>query len=75
MRICDCSDTSYQAAGSIRNIAKDVRESSSTVRELILTLPRSGMIEGLAQAIHETTTAIRDTAIEINDRMNGEYGE
>jgi uncharacterized protein (DUF927 family) len=44
-------------------------ESSSTGRELILTLLRIGTIEELTRAIHETTTAIRDTATEITDTV------
>jgi len=47
MRIHDYSDTSDQAAESIKNVAKDIRESSSTVRELIVTILRSGTIEEL----------------------------
>jgi len=70
VRIHDYSDTSDQAAESIKNVAKDIRESSSTLNGLILTLLRSGTIGELARAIHETTTAIRDTANEINDTVN-----
>ena len=69
VRIHDYSDTSDQAAESIKNVAKDIRESSSTLNGLILTLLRSGTIGELARAIHETTTAIRDTANEINDTV------
>src|SRR5919108_5887780 len=69
VRIHDYSNTSDQAAESIKNVAKDIHESSSTVGELILTLIRSGAIEEMARAIHEATTAIRDTANEINDTV------
>ncbi|MGC1933024.1 MAG: hypothetical protein WA667_28955 [Candidatus Nitrosopolaris sp.] len=69
VRIHDYSNTSDKAAESIKNVAKDIHESSSTVRELILTLLRSGAIEEIALAIHEATTAIRDTANEINDTV------
>ena len=69
MRIHDYSNTSDQAAESIKNVAKDIRESSSTIRELMLALLRSGAIEEIARAIHEATTAVRDTANEINETV------
>jgi len=67
--IHDYSNTSDQAAESIKNVAKDMRNSSSSIRELILTFIRSGTIEEMVRTIIETTTAIRDTANEINDTI------
>jgi gas vesicle protein len=69
VRIHDYSNTSDQAAESIKNVSKDIRESSSSLRELILTLIRSGAMEEMVRTIIETTTAIRDTANEINDAI------
>jgi len=69
VRIRDYSNTSDQTEESIKNVAKGIRESSSSVRELILTLTRSGVIEEIARTILEATTAIRDTANEINDTV------
>ena len=70
VRIRDYSSTSDHVAESLKNAAKDIHESSFSVRELILTLLRSGAIEEIALAIHEATTAIRDTANEINNTVN-----
>ena len=67
VRIRDYSNTSDQTEESIKNVAKGVRESSSSVIDLILKLTRSGAIEEIARTILEATTAIRDTANEIND--------
>jgi len=67
VRIHDYSNSSDQTEESIKNVAKGVRESSSSVIDLILKLTRSGAIEEIARTILEATTAIRDTANEIND--------
>ena len=69
VRICDYSTTSDQTEESIKNVAKGIRESSSSVRELIPALTRSGAIEEIARTILEATTAIRDTANEINETV------
>jgi polyhydroxyalkanoate synthesis regulator phasin len=67
VRVRDCSRTSDLNAGSIKNVAGDIRESSSTAKELIHTLVRIGPFEEIAQAVLETTIAIRDTANEVNE--------
>jgi methyl-accepting chemotaxis protein len=67
VRIRDYSTTSDQTEESIKNVAKGIRDSSSSVRELILALTRSGAIEEIARTILEATSSIRDTANEIND--------
>src|SRR5207249_1907658 len=59
----------YSTEESIKNVAKGIRESSSSVRELIPALTRSGAIEEIARTILEATTAIRDTANEINETV------
>src|ERR1700746_3975936 len=69
VRIHDYSNTGEQAVQSTKNFAKGIRESSSSVRELIVALTRSGAIEEMARTILEATTAIRDTAKEINDTV------
>ncbi|MGB8935770.1 MAG: hypothetical protein WCC17_11765 [Candidatus Nitrosopolaris sp.] len=67
VRIHDYSRTSDHAAESIKNAARDIRESPSTTKQLIHTLIRTGAFEGIARAILETTIAIGDTANEINE--------
>jgi hypothetical protein len=65
VRMRDCSRTSDLNAGSIKNVAGDIRESSSTTKQLIHTLVRIGAFE--AQVILERTIPIRDTANEVNE--------
>ena len=66
VRIHDYSNISDQTEESIKNVAKGLQESSSSVRELTLALTRSGAIVEIARTILEATTSIRDTANEIN---------
>ena len=66
VRIHDDSD---HAAESIKNAARDIRESSSTTKQLIHTLVRTGAFEEIARAIVETTIAIRDIANEVNETV------
>ena len=56
-----------EITASIKNIAKNIRESSSRTRETVRTLRRSGAIEELTQAVYEAVIATRDTAKEISD--------
>ena len=67
VRIRDYSRTSDHVTESTKNVATDIRESSSTAKELIHTLVRTGAFEEIARAILETTIAIRDTANEVNE--------
>jgi len=69
VRIRDYSNISDQTEESIKNVAKGIQESSSSVRELTLALTRSGAIVEIARTILEATTSIRDTANEINDTV------
>jgi hypothetical protein len=66
VRIHDDSD---RAAESIKNTARDIRESSSTTKQLIHTLVKTGAFEEIARAILETTIAIRDIANEVNETV------
>ena len=59
----------HRAAESIKNAARDIRESSSTTKQLIHTLVRTGAFEEIAWAIVETTIAIRDIANEVNETV------
>ena len=62
------TQTSYeQITASIKDIAKNIRESSSRTRDTVRTLRRSGAIEELTQAVYEAVIATRDTAKDIND--------
>ena len=69
LRIHDYSRTSDHAAKSIKNVARDIRESSSSTKQLINTLVRTGAFEEIARAILETTIAIRYAANEINETV------
>ena len=53
----------------IKNAARDIRESSSTMEKLVPTLVRTGAFEEIARAIPETTIAIRDIANEVNESI------
>ena len=65
VRIHDYSDH----AESLKNTATDIRESSSTTKQLVHTLVRTGAIEEIARAILETTIAIRDITIVLNETV------
>ena len=67
VRIHDYSRTSDHAAKSIKNVTRDIPESSPTTKQLINTLVRTGAFEEIARAILETTIAIRDTVNEVNE--------
>ena len=54
---------------SIKNTARDIRESSSTTKQLVHTLVRTGAFQEIARAILETTIAIRDIANEVNETV------
>jgi hypothetical protein len=54
---------------SIKNTARDIRESSSTTKKLVHTLVRTGAFQEMARAILETTIAIRDIANEVNETV------
>jgi hypothetical protein len=66
VRIHDDSD---HAAESIKNASRDTRESSSTTKQLLNTLVRTGAFEEIVRAILETTITIRDIANEVNETI------
>ena len=66
VRIHDYSD---HAAESIKKAATDIRESSSTTKQLVDTLVRTGAIAEIARAILETTIAIRDITNEVKETV------
>jgi hypothetical protein len=66
VRIHDYSD---HAAEPTKNAPRDIRESSSTTKQLVHTLVRTGAFEEIARAILETTIAIRDIANEVNETV------
>jgi hypothetical protein len=57
------------AAEATKNASRDIRESSSTTKQLVHTLVRTGAFEEIARAILETTIAIRDIANEVNETV------
>jgi hypothetical protein len=61
-------DYSDHAADSLKNAATDIRESSSP-KQLLHTLLRTGAIEEIARTILETTIAIRDITNEVNETV------
>src|SRR5215468_5703282 len=65
VRILDDS----HAAESTKNASRDICESSSTTKQLVHTLVRTGAFEEMALAILETTIAIRDIANEVNETV------
>jgi len=69
MRTLRIHDYSDHAAESIKKAATDICESSSTTKQLVHTLVRTGAIEEIARAILETTIAIRDIANEVNETV------
>jgi DNA-binding NtrC family response regulator len=59
--------TPEQTADVIKNFAKNIRETSSKMREAVRTIRQSGAIDELTEAVREATIAARDTAKDIND--------
>jgi methyl-accepting chemotaxis protein len=59
--------TPEQTAEAIKNIARNIRESSYKMREAVRAIRQSGAIDELSEAVKEATIAARDTAKEIND--------
>ena len=62
-------DYSDHAAESIKNASRDIRESSSTTKQLVHTLVRTGTFEEIVRAILETTITILDIANEVNETV------
>jgi hypothetical protein len=59
--------TPEQTAEAVKNIARNIRESSYKIREAVRAIRQSGAIDELTEAVREATIAARDTAKEIND--------
>ena len=67
-RITSLKDmTPEQTADAIKNIARNIRESSYKMREAIKAIRQSGAIDELTEAVREATIAARDTAVEISE--------
>ena len=66
VRVHDYSLASNDTAQLIKNVASDIRKSSSATRDLVHNLVSSGAFEEIIRASVETTIAIRDTVNEIN---------
>jgi methyl-accepting chemotaxis protein len=52
---------------TIRDVAKNIREASSRIRDVVRAAHQSGAIDELATAVHEAVIAARDTTKEINE--------
>jgi hypothetical protein len=59
--------TPEQTAEAIKNVARNIRESSYKMREAVRAIRKSGAIDELTEAVREATIAARDTAKEISD--------
>ncbi|HZB73150.1 MAG TPA: hypothetical protein VE378_00260 [Nitrososphaeraceae archaeon] len=59
--------TPEQTADAIKNVAKNLRESSYKMREAVRAIRKSGAIDELTEAVREATLAARDTVKEVND--------
>ena len=53
--------------GAIRDVASNIRKTSSSIRDLVPVVHRSGAIDELATAVHEAMIATRDTTREIGE--------
>ena len=53
--------------GAIRDVASNIRKTSSSIRDLVRVVHRSGAIDELATAVHEAMIATRDTTREIGE--------
>jgi hypothetical protein len=49
---------------TIREVASNIREASSRMRDVVRAVHRSGAIDELATAVHEAMIAARDTTKE-----------
>jgi hypothetical protein len=54
----------------IKEVAKNLRDSSHKMREMVKALRESGAIDELSEAVKEATIAARDTVKEVNDATN-----
>ena len=62
------SDPSIQKTiGAIRDVPNNIRKTSSSIRDLVRVVHRSGAIDELATAVHEAMIATRDTTKEIGE--------
>ena len=52
---------------TIRDVASNIRETSSRMRDVVRAVHQSGAIDELATAVHEAMIATRDTKIEISE--------
>ena len=52
---------------TIKDVANNIREASSRMRDVVRALHESGAIDELTAAVHEATIAARDTTREIGE--------
>jgi methyl-accepting chemotaxis protein len=52
---------------TIRDVAKNMRETSARIRDVVQAIHQSGAIDELVTAVHEAVIAARDTTKEINE--------
>src|SRR5215207_4081107 len=61
--------TPEQTADTIKNVAKNLRESSYKMREAVRAIRKSGAIDELTEAVREATLAARDTAQAVKETV------
>jgi len=52
---------------AIMDVAKNIREASSRIRDVVRAVHQSGAVDELSTAVHEAVIAARDTTKEINE--------
>ena len=52
---------------TIKDVAKNIREGSARIRDVVQAIHQSGAIDELVTAVHEAVIAARDTTKEINE--------
>jgi ribosome recycling factor len=62
--------TPQQTADAIKNIAKNIRETSYKMREAVRAIRQSGAIDELTEAVREASIAARDSAQTVQQNVS-----
>ncbi len=66
-RITKIDPSTQKTIDTIRDVAKNIREGSARIRDVVQAIHQSGAIDELVTAVHEAVIAARDTTKEINE--------
>lgn len=66
-KITTTDPSTQKTIDTIRDIASNIREASSRMRDVVRAVRQSGAIDELATAVHEAMIAARDTTKEISE--------